>query len=387
MSGKAAKKARQDARNAPPTYWHGGQPGLTEGTVLVGRDDAPAHEVASTGYDLQEGYALGVTRPDRVYFSSEREFARGFAAQLRIGDATTGMVFQHGALYEVEPIGEVEEDVDFLGRGVSWCAPQARIVRVVESNVTLSSYQTTERIGPYMTWSDGSPMYGRSGEYLPSPEQVAAGVFPVWQDTLPAWTPYQFVGAWGTGEPSGDRPNPTASPNVAEPGREAHEVLLAHRNAASRLLDAGVQFVKDRTRHEAEVNALLPSRLRLSLLNDDRGVVFAHHPTDGVIAAVVFSVAHFGDRLTMFIDWISVTPNWRGRGLGSVLLLTAQLLLPKHPDLVAGHVEPDTAAFFASLGFTVLHPGVPILIPKGREDWQPAYIGEDHSWFFRQGAY
>lgn len=387
MSGKAAKKARQDARNAPPTYWHGGQPGLTTGTVLVGRDDASAHGVDSTRYDMQDGYALGVTKPNRVYFSSERELARGFASQFRIGDATTGIIYQHGSLYEIEPIGEVEEDEDFQGRGVSWCAPQARILRVVEPNVALSSYQATERIGPYMTWADGSPIYGAAGEYLPSPEQVAAGVFPVWQDTLPAWTPHQFVGAWGAGDPSGDRPNSAVSPNVADPGREAHEVLLTHRNATSRMLDEGVQFRTDWTHHLADINALLPASARVSFQEDARAVVFALHPDDGVIAALVFTAAQFDGRLVMFIDWISVTPDWRGRGLGSVLLLTAQQLLPAHPDLVAGHVEPDTAAFFAARGFTILHPGTALLIPRDNAEWQPVSVGEDHSWFFRQGAY
>lgn len=387
MSGKASKKARQAARSTAPTYWHGGRPGLSVGTILVSRADAKAHRVDTTQYDQQEGYALGVTKPNRVYFSSEREFARGFAALLCIRDSTTGVVHQRGALYEVQPIGSVKEDSDFAGQSVSWCAPQARITRVVEKSVALNDYAATERIGPHLTWTDGSPLYNRHGEYLPSPEQIAAGVFPVWQDTLPAWTPLRFVRAWLAGQPSGDRPDPTVHPNVAIAGREAHEALLRQHTAIRRLSSDGLRFIADRTQHLDQIKALLPAAAHTSLDDDGNGVAVATHPREGVVAALVFTAEKVADRITMFIREIGVAPTWCGRGIGSVLVHRAQLMLPRDPDLVAGRCEPHVAPFFASNGFTVLHPGTPLPIPTANGEWSPGQVAEDHSWFFRQGAY
>lgn len=71
---------------------------------------------------------MNVTDPERVYFSSNREFARGPAGRIQGGDSDTGIVYQYGALYEVEPQGEIEKDPDFEG-GVSWCAPRVRMAR------------------------------------------------------------------------------------------------------------------------------------------------------------------------------------------------------------------------------------------------------------------
>lgn len=384
MSGKSAKKARQAARNAPVRYWHGGQPGLTPGTVLVGRDEAAAAGASLTQYDLQEGYALGVTNPGRVYFSSTRDFARGFAARLQIADATTGIVFQHGSLYEVEPIGAVEEDEDFRGKGVSWCAPQARIVAVVEESVDLNPYQSTQLVGPYSAWSDGSPMYSAAGQYLPSPEHRAHGQFPDWLSTLLSWTPYGHVAAWSAGQRAGDRPTAIKAAGVLHEAREAHEVLLRHRRAATELVNAGVQFSNDSRRMLPKINALLPMVSTVTP-HDSRGVAFATDAGGEVIAAMVFSAGEFGAHLVMLIDGIAVTPAWRGRGLGSVLLLTAQQMVSGHPALVAGHCKPDAAPFFAQAGFTVLRPGVPMLIPGADRDWKPVSIGSDDAWFFRQG--
>ncbi len=63
--------------------------------------------------DCRGGYALGVTDPDRVYFSRVRDFARSFAARQITADRESGIIFQHGSLYRVEPIGAVELDPDF----------------------------------------------------------------------------------------------------------------------------------------------------------------------------------------------------------------------------------------------------------------------------------
>ena len=128
-------------------YWHGGRAGLGPGAILIPRAVAEREGADLAHYEAQPGYDLGMTDAERVYFSSSREFARSFAGRIQTVDEETGVVGAHGALYEVEPIGEIEKGPDF--ERVSWCAPRARIVSVAEHDVRLTPYEVTERTGPY----------------------------------------------------------------------------------------------------------------------------------------------------------------------------------------------------------------------------------------------
>ncbi|MGV2914616.1 hypothetical protein [Streptomyces alfalfae] len=101
----------------PARYFHGGAPGLRRGDLLL----PPA--VTGTGRTLTADVLDmgGVARRDRVYVTVGREVARVYAA-----------LFVDGALYEVEPLGELVADPDCAVAGVSWECPAARVVRVVD---------------------------------------------------------------------------------------------------------------------------------------------------------------------------------------------------------------------------------------------------------------
>jgi GNAT superfamily N-acetyltransferase len=396
MSGAQAKRTRQaeqrKARSAflsskkprpGAKFWHGGTPGLEPGTVLVGRAEAAASGHDLTHYGLQTGYSIGLTDPGRVYFSSDRVFARGFAARLNTRDSSTGIVFQHGALYRVEPIGDVDEDPDFRGSGVSWSAPQARVIAVEQDDVVLDAYAQMECVGPYMKWSDGSPIYTSSGRYLLSPEQRKAGQHVAHITGLHPWTPVEFINAWIEGVPTYDRPNPEDHAEVLLAGREGIDVFERYTARARLLVLQGVQFPGNTGQHRAEIQALLGDATRLTS-DDPRGVGFATHPTDGVIGAVVFTAMKDGDLTTMFIDAIVVDKKWRKQGVGSVLTLIAQQLLPTSPSIVAGHCHPTLGPFFAAAGYSVLKPGATLPIAVEGKSLQLS-VGGDHSWFFRQG--
>ncbi|MGL4176864.1 MAG: GNAT family N-acetyltransferase [Dermatophilaceae bacterium] len=113
-------------------------------------------------------------------------------------------------------------------------------------------------------------------------------------------------------------------------------------------------------------------------------MVVATHPRDGVIGAIILTAMQFNSQHAMFLDAIVVSPSWRAHGLGSVLLLTAQQLLPSAPSFAAGHCDPAVAGFFSQAGYTVLLPGVPLAMPFGDKP-RPVDVGSDHSWFYRQG--
>lgn len=369
---------KRDSRD--DRYWHGGRAGLEPGTILIPRAVAEREGADLAHYVGQPGYDLGVTDAERVYFSSSREFARAFAGRIQIVDAETGVVRAHGALYEVEPIGDIEKDPDF--ERVSWCAPRARIVAVHEPDVRLTAYEVTERTGPHTGWLDGSPVYTPEGHYIPSPEQEAAPLHPIFTALHP-WTPIEFVNAWIAGRPSGNRPSPNDHPGVLIGGTEAGQVLMQHAARATALLERDVEFSPRALPHLEAINRLLDGRAVVRE-DDERGIVIAYHSRDGVIGALLITVGLFGDQVGMFIDALAVAPTWQRQGLGSVLLLTAHQVLPSQPAFAAGHCDPDTARFFAQAGYTVLRPGTPLPVVLGDE---PRLFGgsAEECWFYRQG--
>jgi Rifampin ADP-ribosyl transferase len=102
--------------------FHGGTRKLHRGDVLLPPERTGAPTTADFG-------AAGVCRPDRVYLTTDLEAARLFA----IMAPPKG----NGSVYEVEPIGDLEVDPDYLAEDESaYAVPMARILRVVERRVT-----------------------------------------------------------------------------------------------------------------------------------------------------------------------------------------------------------------------------------------------------------
>lgn len=141
-------------------YWHGGAPGLQVGDVLMSRimqAQQPLQRVALAPRPFDE-----VTLHDRVYFSDNEDFARAYAYQHELA-TPSGTIVSRGTLYEVEPVGSIEEDEDFAGCAVSWCSPSAVITAVLDIDVRMRERDAVRAIGEYCTWDDGRPMYHPDG--------------------------------------------------------------------------------------------------------------------------------------------------------------------------------------------------------------------------------
>ena len=141
-------------------YWHGGYPGLPPGGRIkpateMGYSSTPRGE---TPHD-----------PSRVYVTTIRSLARSYAASYRLGRMP-------GAVYNVLPLDDLEPDPDYEGFDVSFTCSSARIVRVSEKRVQLSTTQQVMIGAPYQVWPDRTSMYDPQGYFLPSPELRAAGV-------------------------------------------------------------------------------------------------------------------------------------------------------------------------------------------------------------------
>lgn len=399
MSGKNAKAQRRQAaqrsaylatKRTATQYWHGGAPGLSAGDELLSRDDAERLLSEPTTHALQRGYALGVTRTDRVYFSSSRDFARAYASKFHRIDQTTGVVFERGTLYRVEPIGSVEDDPDFAARNVSWCAPRARVVAVEATDVHMEPSAANEHIGPHMTWDDGSAIYSDAGDYLPSPILRARGMTALdFMGQYPSWFPFDLVDADLAGRPGGDRPVASTHAGI---GWEATSTAVAYRSYMTRaiaLVARGATFRPHEPADVAAVNKLLASaglRTQLQSTPDEsRQAVLAEHSEHGLVGALVITPVNVKDRAIVFVDAIATADEWRHQGLASVLIDTTDRLLPVPLEFIAGHCAPDVAPFFAQAGFTVLRPGVDLTVPI--PDRPHVFAGaEDQVWFYRQSA-
>ncbi len=176
---------------SPPTYWHGGHPGLEIGAPLLSPLNAAAAGLRIP-YTPRERPELGiVSRTDRVYFSTNQDFARAFAFQTEI-TTPSGTLTSRGTLYAVTPTGPVDEDPDFAGHNVSWCAAGAIITEIVETNVLMRTRDATRAIGIYASWDDGRPMYLEDGRLGVTWQMESHGITQATVDEIVRpWTPVE----------------------------------------------------------------------------------------------------------------------------------------------------------------------------------------------------
>jgi hypothetical protein len=117
--------------------FHGGVPGLKPGDVLVpGRrhyeDGCPVCTEKARGVNATlGGIAIDPVNQheDRVYVTSDREYARFYASKYPMGD-----------LYVVAPLGE-QLDVGSEDPFLTWAVASARVVSVYERTVRLTHRQ------------------------------------------------------------------------------------------------------------------------------------------------------------------------------------------------------------------------------------------------------
>jgi hypothetical protein len=127
-------------------YFHGGIPDLKPGQLVTPHpprviDNCPICVARAAGENpIVDG--LGVVdpatqRPDRVYITTDREYARFYASKYWRGD-----------LYVVEPVGELEPSTE--DRFPSWTCEAARVKTVYDRCVLLTDKQ---RRALYRRWT------------------------------------------------------------------------------------------------------------------------------------------------------------------------------------------------------------------------------------------
>lgn len=118
-----------------PRYWHGGAPDLRPGDILEPRphndtrhlvDGCPTCEARRNGQPLPDDD----NDPNLVYITTDREYARLYAHG-----------YPRGALYEVDPIGEMVDRTGTHDPAPSWGVPAARVRSVYDPVVILTPRQ------------------------------------------------------------------------------------------------------------------------------------------------------------------------------------------------------------------------------------------------------
>lgn len=118
-----------------PKLYHGGIPGKMPGDVLL-----PSSPHYVDGCAICEAKKAGVNtkfdpltaRPDRIYATSDVEYARFYASKYPFGDLYVVALVPHFD-------GEVERSEEDLFP--SWCAPSALVVEVLARRVRLTRAQ------------------------------------------------------------------------------------------------------------------------------------------------------------------------------------------------------------------------------------------------------
>lgn len=123
----------------PPTYYHGGIPGLRVGQYILPPSETGALslsdmvEILTVGPEVAEE-TRRVHNRDRVYLTTELDTATIFAGHYPHPD---GARRRGGDVYRVEPEGQIEPDPDYHGDdGASIAAPRARITGIVATGIT-----------------------------------------------------------------------------------------------------------------------------------------------------------------------------------------------------------------------------------------------------------
>lgn len=170
-------------------YWHGGRQGRTVGDFIRSPHER-RYEMSSEERNLERASVrLGYNDdrdPKRVYFTIDRELARGWAVSAVLGG---------GSLYRVRPVppSSLQPDDDF--RGVAFSARRAEVLEVVEEVVDMSDDDAERACAlNYVTWHDGTPTYDYDGYFQPPPSRLQQGKTPADYRHLGKWLKFAEIG-------------------------------------------------------------------------------------------------------------------------------------------------------------------------------------------------
>lgn len=179
--GKASRNRTWRAGRAPAARsvpcFHGGVPGKRPREVLE-----PASRL---GFEFQYVTEGAKYSPDWVYVTTDADVATGYASRYLQSDGQK----VPGTVYEVEPLDQLRGDPDYRAfPEVFLRCRAARIVRVVQTGISLTRTEENYLERRYQVWGDPDyPVWDNDGLLIPSEQMVANGVTREWTTLLLPW--------------------------------------------------------------------------------------------------------------------------------------------------------------------------------------------------------
>ncbi|AJM78075.1 hypothetical protein C5C66_09120 [Rathayibacter toxicus] len=160
---------QEEHQAAARTFWHGGMPGLSPGTILIPGKLVPGYAELFRNAPAED---LQILAQNWLYVTTDRDLALDYAAQ-------TGSLLGGGGLYRVEPFGQLVPDPDYKHvSGISYRVKRAKVLELEQEFDHSAPYSPTGAALRYTMWDDGTHMYDDMGYPSPNATQAALGVTP-----------------------------------------------------------------------------------------------------------------------------------------------------------------------------------------------------------------
>ncbi|MDP2712552.1 MAG: GNAT family N-acetyltransferase [Solirubrobacteraceae bacterium] len=172
-------------------------------------------------------------------------------------------------------------------------------------------------------------------------------------------------------------------------------VHARHMQYAGELVAGGVTFRNDIAATDSRVLALIRTEVRGSGNFDPRVstvTITAFSDTDDVIGVCVAGVHTLGDSREpwAYLWQLAVDPEWRMRGIGTVLLtMLPEVIVSLTPAIarlngIYGACAREDARFYQRAGFAVLQPGLPLsLLLPAAQPWGTEASSHYSCWIAR----
>lgn len=155
------------------------------------------------------------------------------------------------------------------------------------------------------------------------------------------------------------------------------DVRARHLDLAQQLVHLGVEFRHAREDEKETVRSLVRSHIKGSeqtTFAEESGFLVALDTSQQIIGCTVVGLGVDDHKVLMMkLTSLVVVPEWRGKGLGTVLVgMLHQVIqnlpgvdLTTSPLIIYGSCSVEGKVFYRRAGFDVLEPGQPLMVPFG----------------------
>ena len=178
-----------------------------------------------------------------------------------------------------------------------------------------------------------------------------------------------------------------AGTSAIKEGWPQARVFERHLRYAQALVDDGFEFRPMDTSEDETVTGLIRATVPGAgsfTFDTHSGGIVALTSDQSIAGALVTGAVQFAEGPAAILRYLAVEPDWRGHGIGVVLLgILPQLFTDQPLVLTFGNCAPTEATYYQRGGFTVLPPGLPLPMPVGNHALLANTSQHQPCWFYR----